>query len=921
MIRVNQETTGNSGTGLRDSAPTALLTEIERQQILVEWNQTEAEFPHDRCIHNLFEDQAARAPDAVAVVHEDRRLCYGELNARANWLAHYLRGLGVSPDARVAIGLERSIELVVAQLAILKCGAAYVPLEQSAPPLRQAFIIKDCQAQIVVTGQGRVVPETPGLRRVDVDELPMTGQAAPNPAAPMGSEATAHVMYTSGSTGQPKGVLIPHRAVGRLVLNNGYADFQASDRVAFAANPAFDAATMEVWAPLLNGGCIVVIEQAILNSPEALEQRLKRNAINVLWLTVGLFNQYADRLADAFSHLRYLIVGGDVLDPRVIGRLLQGNPPQNLINGYGPTETTTFATTYKITEVPAGATSIPIGRPISNTRVYILDGHGEPVPVGVAGEIHIGGAGVARGYLNRPELTAERFVADPFAGAADARMYKSGDLGRYLPDGNIEFLGRNDLQVKIRGFRVEPGEIGAALVRHPAVREAVVLAHEDDIGGKRLVAYYTMLPHWVAEPGAAEAGARALRHHLEAVLPEYMVPTAYVRLDAMPLTANGKLDRQALPAPDGAAYGARRYEAPVGDIETCVARIWAEVLGLECVGRHDDFFELGGHSLLAVRVIELLNRQLGWTLELAALFGQPTVAGLAHLGLASEQMAPTRISDHLEVLRAGRDQPPVVCVGWTHPVESLLKGLPADTPVWWLKVDSQDARPYVRSIPQMSKAFSSELIRAIPSGPFVLVGFSFGGSIAFDLAGRFHREGRLVQAILLEPSHSLDFQTSPETLAEPFLPWVRTRVLHHLKILQQKTLPERLKYLVGRIGVWSGGMYGMCRKTLIQPYIRLQLALNQYVPPPNRYVFFERQIGSRIKSYQPVPCPGSIWLAGRAEYLEQRGDAWRSLVDGKVHYVVVEAPTHEDVTALPAAEAWLAILRDRKGAIPMFNRK
>ena len=621
-----------------------LLSEAERHQLLVEWNATGADYPRDKCVHELFEAQAARTPDAVAIVHEDAQLTYAELNAKANRLAHHLRGLGVKPDALVAIGLERSIELVLAELAILKCGAAYVPLDQNAPIKRQAFMIEDCEAQIVLTAKGQVVPEI-GVKRVDIDELTPTGQASHDPAVPVDSEATAYVMYTSGSTGQPKGVMIPHRAVGRLVLNNGYANFQASDRVAFAANPAFDASTMEVWAPLLNGGCIVVIDKAILIDPELFKHRLEHDAINVLWLTVALFNQYADILAEAFSRLRYLIVGGDVLDPRVIARVLQRSSPQHLINGYGPTETTTFAITYEVSEIPARPKSIPIGRPISNTRIYILDGHGEPVPIGVAGEIYIGGAGVARGYLNRPELTAERFVADPFAEEPDARMYKTGDLGRYLPDGTIEFLGRNDFQVKIRGFRIELGEIEARLAQHPAVREAVVLAREDGPGDKRLVAYYTVATE------AEAAGAEALRRHLSAALPEYMVPAAYVRLEALPLTANGKLDRKALPAPDGAAYAARGYEAPAGEIEMRLARIWAEVLGLERVGRHDNFFELGGHSLMAVMVISRLRRALGVEVALAELFARPVLAEFA------EAVREGTRSTLPPIIVAGRDEP------------------------------------------------------------------------------------------------------------------------------------------------------------------------------------------------------------------------------------------------------------------------
>ena len=469
-----------------------LLTEAERQQVLYEWNDTQADFPRDKPVHELFEAQAARAPDAVAVVHQDRELSYGELNARANYLARHLRELGVTPDTRVAIGLERSIELVLAELAILKCGAAYVPLDQNAPIQRMSFMIEDCQARVVVTTKGRVVPEVPGVSRVDVDELTLKGEISDIPAAPGDSEAAAYVMYTSGSTGKPKGVEIPHRAIGRLVLNNGYANFQASDRIAFASNPAFDAATMEVWGALLNGGSIVVIDQATLLEPHSFAYALETNSVTTLFITTALFNRYAVIIPEVLARLRFLLCGGEQSEPSSFARVRQHAGPQHLIHCYGPTETTTFAATFEVKDVPPGARSVPIGGPISNTQIYILDRQGELVPIGVVGEIHIGGLGVARGYLNRPTLTAERFVTDPFAETAGASMYKSGDLGRYLPDGNIEFVGRNDFQVKIRGFRIELGEIEARLAEHPAVGEAVVLAREDEPGERRLVAYLTV---------------------------------------------------------------------------------------------------------------------------------------------------------------------------------------------------------------------------------------------------------------------------------------------------------------------------------------------------------------------------------------------------------------------------------------------
>ena len=595
----------------------AMMPESERQQLVVEWNATEAPYPADRCVHELFEEQVARTPDAVALVHEDTQLTYGELNARANRLAHYLRECGVMPDTRVALCMERSIELVVSLLAVLKAGGAYVPLDPSYPLDRLEYMLEDCGARIFLSRSGEPSAVDGDAQRIDVDRVDGRGSVE-NLGLVWSSDATAYIMYTSGSTGTPKGVLVPHRAIARLVINNGYADFGADDRVAFAANPAFDASTMEVWAPLLNGGRIVVIEQDTLLTPERFKEHLLVQGVTVLWLTAGLFAQYADALSEAFGRLRFLIVGGDVLDVNAISQVLAHGRPRHLLNGYGPTETTTFAATYEVRALGDRVTSIPIGRPIANTRVYILDEHLEPVPIGVAGELYIGGAGVARGYLNRPELTAERFIASPFV--AGDRLYKTGDVARYLADGNIEYLGRNDFQVKIRGFRIELGEIESALLQYAGIRDAVVVAC-DDRGEKRLVAYYT----------AADASlneAESLRTHLQNRLPEYMVPAAYVHLDVLPLTANGKVDRKALPAPDDTAYASREYAAPQGAVEEAIAQIWSELLGVDRVGRNDNFFELGGHSLLVVRVIDRM-RTAGLHADVRTLFTAPTLVDLA----------------------------------------------------------------------------------------------------------------------------------------------------------------------------------------------------------------------------------------------------------------------------------------------------
>ncbi|MCF5278989.1 amino acid adenylation domain-containing protein, partial [Pseudomonas syringae] len=577
--------------------------------------------------------QVRNNPEACAASHDGVALSYTELNARANRLARHLLGLGVQPGDSVAILLERSHDLLASQLAVLKCAAVYVPMDINAPVERQSFMIEDSRARVLLTHSQ--VSLTTSAQRIDLDGLTLERLKGTDLALPQSSESVAYIMYTSGSTGTPKGVLVPHRAISRLVINNGYADFNAQDRVAFASNPAFDASTLDVWAPLLNGGCVVVIGQHDLLSPLNFQRLLLEQSVSVLWMTAGLFHQYASGLGEAFSRLRYLIVGGDVLDPAVIGRVLANNPPQHLLNGYGPTEATTFSATYEITSVGNG--SIPIGKPVGNSRLYVLDNQGQPAPLGVAGELYIGGQGVARGYLHRDELTLEKFVADPFDSDPQARLYRTGDLVRWRADGNLEYLGRNDEQVKIRGFRVELGEIEARLAEHTEVREAVVLCRQDAPGDKRLVAYVT-----VQQPETA-LDIEQLRSHLQGLLPDYMVPAAYVQLDSLPLTANGKLDRKALPVPDAQSLVSRGYEAPQGEVEKLLASIWADVLKVEQVGRHDHFFELGGHSLLAVTLIERM-RQMGLSADVRALFSQPTLAALAAaVGGGTEIVVPANL--------------------------------------------------------------------------------------------------------------------------------------------------------------------------------------------------------------------------------------------------------------------------------------
>ncbi|QXE10353.1 amino acid adenylation domain-containing protein [Pseudomonas sp. AN-B15] len=617
-----------------------LLAESERQRLLYDFNATAREYPQALTVHGIFQQQAAAHPKAVAAVHGEHSLSYFELNAQANRLAHHLISQGVQPGDHVAILLPRSLELLVAQLAIAKCAAAYVPLDINAPSERQAFMVEDCQAAALLTLSREVIDYA--APRIDLDRLTLSGQPTHNPNLAQSSEALAYIMYTSGSTGAPKGVMVPHRAIGRLVLNNGYADFNAQDRVVFASNPAFDASTMDIWGPLLNGGRVVVIDHQTLLDPNAFGRELSATGATVLFVTTALFNQYVQLIPQALKRLRILLCGGERGDPAAFRRLLAEAPELRIVHCYGPTETTTYATTFEVREVAENAESVPIGGPISNTQVYVLDAHQQPVPMGVTGELYIGGQGVALGYLNRADLTAEKFLRDPFSEQPGALLYRTGDLARWLAPGQLDCIGRNDDQVKIRGFRIELGEIENRLLNCQGIKEAVVLARRDGQDITRLVAYYT------AHAGRLDSAD--LHAQLLVRLPEYMVPSAWVQLEVLPLNNNGKVDRKALPAPTQAAMLSRVYVAPISALEHHLARIWAGLLRVEQVGRHDNFFELGGHSLLAMRMLSQVRQQLGVELTLAELFANPELAAVAEvLSRAGRSTLP-------EILPAPRDQ-------------------------------------------------------------------------------------------------------------------------------------------------------------------------------------------------------------------------------------------------------------------------
>ncbi|WP_080603615.1 amino acid adenylation domain-containing protein, partial [Microcystis aeruginosa] len=614
--------------------------------------------PANKCIHQLFEEQVERTPNAVAVTYENESLTYRELNNRANQLAHYLRKLGVKADTLVGISLERSLEMMVGLLGILKAGGAYVPLDPDYPQERLSFMLEDSQVKVLVT-QAKLVKSIPEhqaqLICLDTEWEKIAQNITSNPESVAKPENLIYIIYTSGSTGKPKGVLVNHSNVVRLfAATDAWYNFNSQDVWSLFHSYAFDFSVWEMWGALLYGGRLVVVPYLVTRSPEAFYQLLYQEKVTILNQTPTAFRQLiqaeeslkgsfplsrGDRSSttDNDLSLRLVIFGGEALEINSLQPWFQrhGDQCPQLVNMYGITETTVHVTYRPLSMNDLDSTASVIGRPIPDLQVYLLDQHLQLVPVGVPGEMYVGGAGVTKGYLNRPELTTERFIPSPFekdevipptplnkGGNEPSKLYKTGDLARYLPDGNIEYLGRIDNQVKIRGFRIELGEIEALLASHPQIWETVVIVRDDATGDKRLVAY-------IVPQSEKTITINEIRQFLKAQLPGYMIPNAFVILDALPLTANGKIDSRALPPPESSSEPSDKYVAPRTPIEDILVTVWSEVLKVEKVGINDNFFELGGHSLLATKLVAQIRDRLKVELPLRQLFNSATLAELA----------------------------------------------------------------------------------------------------------------------------------------------------------------------------------------------------------------------------------------------------------------------------------------------------
>ena len=861
-----------------------LLTKAEREQLLLEWNATEVCYPRNLCIHQLFELQAERTPDAIAVVFGEQAITYDELNQRSNRLAHYLRDRGVKPDDLVAISVERSAGMVVGLLGILKAGAAYVPLDPNYPRERLAFMLADSGAAMLLT-QERLLERLPehAAQAVCLDrEGPQIAQhSGHNPSSNVSSGNLAYVIYTSGSTGQPKGVEIAHCSVVNLLCAmRNEPGLSAADTLLAVTSVSFDMSVVELFLPLAVGAKLFIASREAITDGGALLELLQTSRATVIQATPITFRMLLEAGWNGRSALK-VVSGGEALPRDLAGQIMEHTG--ELWNYYGPTEATVYSSGVKVT----ANGSITIGRPIANTQLYILDANGQPCPIGQPGELHIGGDGCARGYFMRPELTAERFIADPFSGKSGARMYRTGDLARYLADGTVEYLGRIDQQVKIHGYRIELGEIESALMQHPGIRHCVAAAREDQAGDKRLVAYLVPFDRFVV------LTTEALRDWLKAKLPEYMVPAAFVVLEELPLTANGKLDRKALPAPELAELSSRpAYVAPRTALEEALAGIWRAVLGLKQIGIHDDFFALGGHSLQATQLLTRVHKALGYRLPVALFFHQPTVAGMARSieGNPTLNLADTRISSSSNIvpIRSEGSTPPLFLLhgigGRILGFYELIRHLEPGQRVYGVEYAFNDPAPARLSLEALAARYVEEIRKVQPQGPYYLLGYSFGGMLAFEMAQQLTATGQAIGLLGMVDSHPfLSNSTKPHDASHSLVRTVSRR-LRALNYRTQRMIwePNRLRYIRDEGSIKAGNLAARCRSLVYA-------ALNAGGRPIPKVIENAYAVNWFAASrYQASRYPGRVTLfraaLGEPDFGERYGyeRGWKPLAGGGV---------------------------------------
>jgi amino acid adenylation domain-containing protein len=767
-----------------------ILSDVEKHSVLVEWNNSDCSYSETACIHELFEAQVERSPHGIAAVFEDLEVTYRELNAWANQLARYLRELGARPDSLIGLHVSGPLEQIVGLLAILKAGAAYVPLDPAFPKGRLKAMLHDAAVSLLVT-QKHLLADIPveAWQRVvclDGDWREQRGLSSHNLARVATPDSLAYVLYTSGSTGTPKGIPITHRSVVNFLESmQRELRLTPNDRVQAITTVNFDMAVLEIYLPLISGASVCVVDRDTAIDGAAMAERASHPRITLMQATPAMWQLLLEAGWSGNARLK-AISGGEAMVPSLAAELLSRCAA--VWNMYGPTETTVYASTHKING--AGAEPVPIGRPIGNVQLYVLDSHLQPRPVGIPGEIYIGGLGVAKGYLNRPELTAQAFIPDIFRPNADGGLYKTGDYGCYRGDGTIEYLGRIDRQVKIHGFRIELDEVENALCQHPDVLHAVVLAREDFSGARRLVAY--VVPKPATQPTATD-----VLEYLQATLPHYMVPSACVFLKTLPLTPNGKVDRRALPSPESTCSPIDEgYVAPKNDAERRLAVAWETVLGRQPIGTRDNFFYHGGDSLLAVRLVLEIEKTWGKQLPLGALYQAPTIEQLAN----KLDRAAASTSLLIPIQPAG-SRPPLFWFHGEHSNVVLPQYLGKEQPLYGILHQGHDGRPArYTTVEAMGDHYLAEIRRIQPRGPYCLGGYCFGAILALETAQRLQKDGDVVDLVaLLDPDNFTNLPTHMEQLPRPgpvggLRESFRDRIRRHVATLKRLRAGEIVAY-------------------------------------------------------------------------------------------------------------------------------
>lgn len=882
-----------------------MLPEDERALLLGPYSGSAAEYPR-QAIHELFAEEAVLHPDAEALVFGAERLTYGQLDARSNQIAQFLRQQGIQHEDRIGIFMDRSIGMIVSMLGILKAGGAYVPIDPDYPAERLKFIADDTAVRWVFTETSvrAKLPTSARLVYLDGPNSPIAAcseEPVPNRATP---ESIAVVIYTSGSTGQPKAACIPHRAVVRTIRNSNQVQATPDDRIAQVASPSFDAAIFEIWLALANGAALVGMRREVLLGPAEMIQLLRSERITILILNTAYVHQIGRDAPDVLTGVRKVMFGGEAAEAGPLRNILRHVSPGTLVNSYGPAEGCVATTYYEILSISENSATIPIGRPITNARVYLLDSRMQPVPIGLQGEIYIGGDGVARGYWNRPELTAQKFIPDPFSGKPGALLYRTGDLARMRANGDIEFIGRIDDQIKIRGHRIELAEVREAITTHRAVKEAFLMVREDEPGDRRLVAYVTLRQPLLSP-------SESLRHHVNAKLPAHMVPASFVIIDAIPLNTNGKVDRKALPPPCSRPDMGSRYVAPETELERTLARIWREVLRVDRVGVYDNFFDLGGHSLLAAHLIARIEKEIGQNIPVAILIAAPTIAQLARKLIDQTYTSAWAPLVELHVPPPGAPTlAPFFCIHSLganlvsfHKLASLLR---PDRAIFGLQPHGLDGMQQpLDTVDGIASAYLQEIRKKQPHGPYYLGGICIGGILAYEIARRLHQSGEQVRLL---------------ALVDSFLPG-QPQYLH-----VRSELAEYLDCHLGEILLLSGtARLRYLARWLTNGFVRLGWALGfrpgAQVARATRHVA-EANIRA-VCTYSPKPYAGKITQFmcsdGPQRSYEDRRLAWSSLAAGGLeihivpgdHLTMVEEPqvrvlAHQLQACLDRADGVLA---------------